>query len=113
MAIFGGEENFFGIDLGTSGIRVVQLKGTHGKPSLLTYGDIEAPANLINSDSPLDQEKMAELVRRIATDAGVSSTNVVTALPTSSVFTTTIRTPRLSHDELANSIHLQADKYIP
>ena len=113
MRIIGGEENFFGIDLGSSGVRVVQLKNTHGKPSLLTYGDIETPPNLINSDSPVDQEKMAEIVRRIASEAGVSARNVVAALPTSSVFTTTIKTPKLSHDELANAIRLQADKYIP
>ncbi len=113
MRILGGEENFFGIDLGTSGVRVVQLKNTHGKPSLLTYGDIETPPNLINSDSPVDQEKMAEIVRRICGEAGVSARNVVAALPTSSVFTTTIKTPKLSEEELANAIHLQADKYIP
>jgi len=113
MKILGGEENFFGIDLGSSGVRVVQLKNTHGKPSLLTYGDIATPPNLINSDSAIDQEKMAEIVRRIASEAGVSARNVVAALPTSSVFTTTIKTPRLSPDELNNAIRLQADKYIP
>lgn len=113
MAIFSGEENFFGLDIGTSGVRVVQLKNTHGKPSLLTYGNIETPPNLINSDSSVDQEKMAEIVRKIASDAGVSTNNVVASLPTASVFTTTLRTPKLTRDELANSIRLQADKYIP
>lgn len=113
MGIFGGEENFFGIDLGTSGVRVVQLKQTHSKPNLLTYGDIETPANLVMSDSSVDQEKLAEIVRKIADDAGVSSRNAVAALPTSSVFTTIIKTPKLSRDELNNAIMLQADKYIP
>ena len=113
MSIFSGEENFFGIDLGTSGVRVVQLKNTHGKPSLLTYGDIEAPNNLIASDAPADQEKMAEIVRKIADDAGVSTKVAVTAIPTQSVFATTIKTPKLSDAELASSIHLHADKYIP
>lgn len=113
MGFLQSEENFFGVDIGNSAVRIVQLKGHHPKPNLLTYGDIEVPEGLVASDSLVDQEKLATIIKTIANDAGVSTKNVVTSLPTASVFTTIIKTPKLSHDELAHSIKYQADKYIP
>ncbi len=113
MSLFTEEENFFGLDLGASSIKLVQLKQMHGKPSLLTYGDMELPPNLLASDSPIDQDKLAQMVKQLVEDARVSTKNVVAALPSNFAYAAVVPMPKLPHDELANAVRFQADKYIP
>ncbi len=113
MSLFVEEENFFGLDLGASSVKLVQLKQMHGKPSLLTYGDMELPPNLLASDSPVDQDKLAEMVKQLVDDARVSTKNVVAALPSNFSYAAVITMPKLNRDELANAVRFQADKYIP
>ena len=113
MSLFTEEENFFGLDLGASSIKLAQLKQMHGKPSLLTYGDMELPPNLLASDSPVDQDKLAQMIRQLVEDARVSTKNVVAALPSNFSYAAVITMPKLSHEELVNAVRFQADKYIP
>lgn len=113
MALIQDDDNFFGLDLGASSIKIVQLKNVHGRPSLVTYGDIEIPAGLLASDSSIDQDKLAEIVKKLAQDAQVSTSNVVASLSATYSYVSIITTPKISHDELTTSIRYQADKYIP
>ncbi|TXI86700.1 MAG: type IV pilus assembly protein PilM [Chryseobacterium sp.] len=113
METFDQEQNYFGLDLGNSSIKVAQLRELHGRPTLVTYGDMDIPENVLASDSQIDQDRIAEFVRQLASDAGVSSKNVIAALPSSSSFTAIIKTPKLNEKELGESISYQADKYIP
>lgn len=113
MALFNTDENYFGLDLGTNSIKLAQVHELHGTPSLITYGDIETPANLLASDSDIDQQRVADLVKQLAADAKVTTKNVVAALPSNAAYTAIIQVPKLSHEELTQSIKFQADKYIP
>lgn len=113
MEPFNQEQDYFGLDLGNSSIKIAQLRELHGRPTLVTYGDIDVPENLIASDAQLDQEKVAEYVKQLATDANVTSRNVIAALPSNASYTAIIKTPKLGHKELDESIRYQADKYIP
>lgn len=113
MKLLPQEDNYFGLDLGSSSIKLAQLRELHGRPSLVTYGDIEIADNLLLSDSEIDQGKVSELIKQLADDAKVTTKNVVASLNASQSYTAIIKTPKLSHDELAESIKYQADKVIP
>jgi type IV pilus assembly protein PilM len=113
MESFDQEQHYFGLDLGNSSVKIAQLRELHGRPTLVTYGDIDMPENLLSSDSQLDQDKVAGFVKQLAEDANVTSKNVIAALPSTSSFTSIIKTPKLSEKELGDSIVYQADKYIP
>ncbi len=113
MESFNQEQNYFGLDLGNSSIKVAQVRELRGRPTLMTYGDIDMPENLLSSDSLIDQDRVAEYIRKLASDANVTSKNVIAALPSASSYTAIIKTPKLSLKELGESIRYQADKYIP
>lgn len=113
MAILDKNTDYFGLDIGTTGVRLVQLKSGSSAPALVTYGAKPLPANLISSESEVDQDKLAEIIQQLKTEAKVSADQVVTALPSQHAFTTVITTPKLSNSELEKSIQLQADQYIP
>jgi type IV pilus assembly protein PilM len=104
---------YFGIDVGLSGIRLVQLKKGSQKPALVTYGHVATAPGLTASDSPTDITRVAGVIRQLVKDAKVNTKYVVAGVPSSKVFASVITTPKLENKELGKAIQLQADQYVP
>lgn len=104
---------YCGLDIGTTGVRVVQLQPAADHPVLLHYGQAPLDGNLALSDSPIDQDKVAAGIAQLLKDSKVTATKAVAGIPSSQVFATVITTPKLAPAELAKAIKLQADQYIP
>ncbi len=113
MGLFVKETEFFGLDIGSTAIRLVQLKRGGVHPALVAYGAMPVPANLTTSDSKLDQDKIAELIKQLIRENRVSLKNVVVGLPANKVFATVITTPKIDNSQLAKAIRYQAEQYIP
>jgi type IV pilus assembly protein PilM len=113
MALLGKKEDTFGIDIGTTGVRVVQLASHGGKPALVSYAKAALDPGLAQSDAPLDQDKVARVVADLVKTSGISTKQVVAGLSSADAFATVITTPKLSDAELAKAMKVQADQYIP
>lgn len=113
MALFAGETNYFGLDVGTTAVRLVQLKKGGDKPYLVTYDSVAIPGEVGLSDSAKDMEQVAALIKQLVSQSGVSTKNVVAGLPTSKIFAAVINTPALSEAELNKAVKYQAEQYIP
>jgi type IV pilus assembly protein PilM len=113
MGLFVKETEFFGLDIGSTAIRLVQLRRGGEHPALVAYGSVPVPANLASSDSKIDQDKLADLVRQLVRDNHVALKNVVVGLSANKVFATVITTPKLDNAQLAKAIRYQAEQYIP
>lgn len=113
MGVISGVSDFFGLDIGTTAVRVVQLSG--GKPvkSLVRYAFAPIDPKLALSDSKADLQKLAEVVKNVVSQSGISSHNVAVGIPSQRVFTTVIDFDRLAPSELAQTIKFQADSIIP
>ncbi|HSX03070.1 MAG TPA: type IV pilus assembly protein PilM [Candidatus Saccharimonadia bacterium] len=113
MGLFVKDTDFFGLDIGSTAIRLVQLRRGTAHPALVAYGSVPVSGNITSSDSKLDQDKVAELVQQLVHENHVSVKDVVVGLPSSKVFATVISTPKLDNDQLAKAIRYQAEQYIP
>jgi type IV pilus assembly protein PilM len=113
MSILSGVSEFFGLDIGTTAIRLVQLRGTGPVKALVKYAYIPVDPKLSVSESKADQQKLAQVIQELITTAGVTTRNVAVGLPSNRVFTTLVDIERLSSAELAKSIKYQADSLIP
>lgn len=113
MAILSGLTEFFGLDIGTTGLRAVQLKGTGSSRSIYCYGQMDLDLRTATSDAPEDQAKLAQMIKQFVAETGVTTPNVAVGLPTNRVFTTVVDMQRLKPEELAGSIKYQADSIIP
>jgi type IV pilus assembly protein PilM len=113
MGMFVKDTEFFGLDIGSTAIRLVQLKRGGVHPPLVAYGALPLPQNLSMSDSKMDQEKVTELVRQLVRENRITAKDVVVGLPASKVFATVITTPKLDNAQLAKAIRYQAEQYIP
>ncbi len=113
MGILSGVSDFFGLDIGATAARMVQLQGSGPVKSLMRYGYVPIDAKLSQSDSKQDQQKLIEIIRELLSQARVTTRNVIVGLPSQRVFSTVVDIERLAPNELAKSIHYQADSLIP
>lgn len=113
MGIFTSDKEFFGLDIGSTAARIVQVKKSVSKPVLITYGSIPIPPGLAQSDSKIDVGSLAELIKKLTKSARVSTRNVVASLPGSAVFTAVVKVPPMSASELSKAIKWQAEQNIP
>lgn len=116
MGILSNNDGFLGVDIGSTSIKIVELKKIKGEVKLLTYGYSENVdlQEITNKKSLSDSIKMtAEVIKKICAKAEVSSHSAVSALPAFSVFSSVINLPILKPDELATAINFEAKKIIP
>ncbi len=113
MSVLSGVSDFFGLDIGTSAIRVVQLKGSGPVKALVKYALTPVETNIVLSDAKADQQKVAQIIKELVNQARLSTRNVAVGMPSQRVFTTVVDIERLSHSELAKNIRYQADTLIP
>jgi type IV pilus assembly protein PilM len=113
MSILSGVSSFFGLDIGTTGIRVVELRGSGPTRSLVKYAYVPIDVKLAQSDSKSDQQKLAQVLSNLVAEAKLSTKNVAVGLPSSRVFTTVVDFDRIPQNELGKALLYQADSLIP
>lgn len=113
MGLISGVSDFFGLDLGTTAIRLVQLRGSGNTKQLVKYAYAPIDAKVALSDANADQQKLVQALKDLLAQAKVSTHNVAVGIPSARVFTTVVDIDRLSPAELAKTIKFQADSLIP
>jgi type IV pilus assembly protein PilM len=113
MNVLSGVSEFFGLDIGSTGIRAVQLRTVNGTKSYFKYGYTAIDAKMAGSDSENDLQKLGQIIKQLISQAGMTTNNVAVGISSQRVFTTVVDIDRLSNDELAKAIRYQADSLIP
>ena len=113
MGFLSGVSDFFGLDIGTTSVRVAQLSSGSGTRQLMRYTMSPIDGKLALSDSKADRQKVAEQLKNIIAQAQITTKNVAVGIPSSRVFTVVVDIERLSPAELAKTIKFQADSLIP
>lgn len=108
-----GVSDFFGLDIGTTAARVVQLQGNGPVKTLGKYGYIPIDNKLALSEARADQQKLIESVKNLVTQAHITTKNVVVGIPSARVFTAVVDFDRLAPAELGKTIKYQAESLIP
>jgi type IV pilus assembly protein PilM len=85
MSILSGVPNFFGLDIGTTAIRVVELSGNGPVKTLARYGSAPVDIKISQSDAKADQQRLMQAVQELLGKTGISSKNVAVGLPSQKV----------------------------
>ena len=113
----GGEDNAVGIDIGSSAIKVVEIKRKGGKAVLETYGAIAlGPYADLDSGyvTNLPVEKIALALKEVLKQSGATGTSLAFSVPVQSSLIFVIELPaQIKEAEIAAIIPTEARKYIP
>lgn len=114
MGLFSSGKNVLGVDLGSTSIKVVELKRGGKMPSLVTYGYLErAAGDITRGDQDFLQESTVESLKKLCQRAGITTNLAVTALPNFSVFSSIMILPAMATNELKEAVTTKAKKIIP
>lgn len=113
MSLLSGVSEFFGLDIGTTAIRLVELRGSGPQRSLVRYAYAPIDSKLAMSDAKADQQKLAATISELVSQSRVATRNVAVGLPSLKVFTTVADMDKVPGNELGKAIHYQADSLIP
>jgi type IV pilus assembly protein PilM len=103
----------FGLDIGATTIKLVWLDGAKGNYVYKSSLIVPAPEKGMLSESPLDEEQMAQTISKAVADSGITTKDVNVALAENQVYTKVIEMPVLSDKELRSAIYWEAEQYIP
>lgn len=113
MGLLSGVSAFFGLDIGTTAVRLVELRGNGPVKSLDRYAYVPVDSKLVLSDSKTDQQRLSQVIQELVSKSGVSTRNVAVGIPSQKVFTAIVDFDRLPPAELSKAIRYQADSLIP
>ena len=105
-----------GIDIGSSAIKLVQLKNDKGNAVLETYGEIALgpfAETEVGQATNLSPEVLAEALKELVKESNVTTTTCGASIPFSSSLIKLIDVPPLEPSKLATVIPIEARKYIP
>jgi len=113
LGLFSRSDEFFGLDIGSTTLKLVQLKASSGKPLLVTYGTASIPIGLSQSDSDIDIRRLSEVIRQLVKGTRATTKNVSTALPENQVFTLVLPFPQMSPADLKKAVQWQVQQNLP
>ncbi|HPT08390.1 MAG TPA: type IV pilus assembly protein PilM [bacterium] len=113
MGLFSSnDDNYLGIDIGDSSVKMVELGKKGKKISLLNYGFADDIPNFSFSKSE-DIDYLAEVIVKLKKDLGIKTNKATVSLPSFSVFSSVINIDNYDKKKLNDRIIEEAKKVIP
>jgi len=109
-------QSVLGIDIGSSSIKIVQLRKKGGRAVLETYGELALgpyAGTEIGRATALTNEKIIEALRDLMKEANTTTKSAGISISTASTLLSFIKMPDMDQKQLANMIPIEARKYIP
>jgi len=111
--ILQGKKDLVGIDIGSSAVKLVQLKESKGVYRLQTFGVKRLPPEAIVDNAIMDSTSVVDAVSELISESKLKVKNVATSISGHSVIIRKISLPTMPEDELEKSIQYEAEQYIP
>ncbi len=106
--------NIVGLDIGSSAVKAIELRPIGKELRVSAIGVEPIPADSIVDGAIIDSGAVADAIRRLfANNKAFKSKEVAASLSGSAVIVKKITLPAMSAKELAESIHWEAEQYIP
>ncbi len=106
--------SYLGVDIGSQGVKVIQLDNDRGHGRLATYGhEVVSLPRVLSDVTKREEQEIIAALRAVLQRAHTTTTKAIGALPTFSVFSSLLTLPKLSAKELTETIRWEAKKVIP
>lgn len=110
---FAKKKELVGIDVGSSSVKLVQLKEQKGSYSLQNVGIWRLPPEAIVDNALMDSYTVVEAVKGLLTSLAIKEKEASTSVSGNSIIIRKIALPVMQPEELEEQIHWEAEQYIP
>ncbi|MGE3465964.1 MAG: type IV pilus assembly protein PilM [Pyrinomonadaceae bacterium] len=111
--MFGKKKSIAGLDIGSSSIKMVELDGKLNSLNLVSLGFENLPGDTIIDGQIMELNVVSDVISSVCANHNVNATNVVTGVSGHSVILKNIVLPRMTTEELEESIDWHAEEHIP
>ncbi|OHA58193.1 MAG: hypothetical protein A2571_02945 [Candidatus Vogelbacteria bacterium RIFOXYD1_FULL_44_32] len=116
FGLFKKQNSIIGLDIGSSSVKVIQLRKEKGRVILETYGELSTgpyASKAVGQAVTLAPDQLALLIKDLFKEANITTKVGAMAIPLRSSLLVTIDVPDLPEAKLAQMVPLEARKYIP
>ena len=113
MALFARAKGVVGLDIGSSAVKLVELRERKGTFQVQKVAVEGLSPEAIVDGSIMDSSLVVDAIHKLNDQAKVKNPNFATSLSGHSVIIKKIQVPAMSQEELAESIQWEAEQYIP
>jgi type IV pilus assembly protein PilM len=113
MQLFTRKREIVGIDLGTTSLKLVQLKENKGAFTLANVGIMKLPPEAIVDNTIMDSSSIVEALKNLLKSLGIKVKDAACSVSGNSVIIRKISLPAMPPEELDDQIHWEAEQYIP
>ena len=116
MGLFGKKKSLVGVDIGSSAVKAVEIKvgGKGGDEfQLLNIGIESLPPEAIVDGAIMDAGAVIDSIQRVFQESRIKTAECATGVSGNAVIVKKISLPQMSAEELSESIHWEAEQYIP
>ena len=113
MALFARAKGVVGLDIGSSAVKLVELRERKGSFQVQKVAVEGLSPEAIVDGSIMDSSLVVDAIHKLNDQAKVKNPNFATSLSGHSVIIKKIQVPAMSQEELAESIQWEAEQYIP
>ncbi len=106
-------KTIIGLDIGSSSVKVINLRKTKRGYELLNFGIAPLPPQTIVDSSLMNSGAVVEAIRRLIQSQGIKTKECALSVSGHSVIIKKITLPQMTKAELENSIQWEAEQYIP
>jgi type IV pilus assembly protein PilM len=110
--LFSPRVSAVGLEVGTSSLKVVELRGGT-PPQLQALAMRPLPPGLLQDEQIIDPAGLATEIDALFQEAGISRRTIVTAVSNRLAITRNIQMPKMPLRELQKAIPFEAERYIP
>lgn len=103
----------FGLDVGTSAVKVVQLRATAGGWKLRALASVALSPEVIADGVINDPPAVVEAIKEAVAEAGVTSRNAAIGIAGRELITKKVQLPEVPPKELRDAVLLEAEHHIP
>lgn len=111
MFALSRKKEIIGIDIGSSAVKLVQLKEHKGSYQILKMGIVPLPPEAIVDNTLMDSLSIVTAIKSLI--SGIKPKNVACSISGNSVIIRKIFLPTISNEELEEQINWEAEQYIP
>ena len=103
----------FGLDIGTSAVKVVQLRQTPAGWMLTAHASVPLPPDVIAEGTIKDPPAVVEAIKEAVAKAGVTTRDAAIGVAGRDLITKKVQLPEVPVKELRDAVELEAEHHIP